>query len=58
MTDKNGKDITIGSRVTSPYTGVNPVPVVAIHPKGLFARVRKWDGEPEWLMQRDMMLVP
>jgi hypothetical protein len=56
--DKVGNTVHIGSRVVSLYTGETPVPVVAIHPHELFVRVRKWDGEDEWLMSRDMSVVP
>lgn len=57
MKDKSGKNVMVGSRVISAYTGDRPVPVVAIHPKELFVRVLKWDGEYEWLMSRDMSVV-
>lgn len=58
MKDKSGKNVMVGSRVVSLYTGETPVPVVAIHPRELFVRVRTSAGEDEWLMSRDMSVVP
>jgi hypothetical protein len=57
MEDKLGRLVTIGSQVISPYTGKEPVQVVAISPRNIFVRVRNRDGEDEWLMSRDMIVL-
>ena len=57
MEDKLGRLVIIGSQVISPYTGKEPVQDVAISPRNIFVRVRKRDGEDEWLMSRDMIVL-